>query len=98
MVDPDTFLTTLYVMVDEFCQSHLLPEVHPGPPASLSRSEVVTLGLFEQWARFPGEACVLPRCTRPPARGLSHAAASHPTHSPAAPSLCGYRGVLPACG
>jgi Transposase DDE domain len=55
MVDPDTFLTTLYVMVDEFCQSHLLPEVHPGPPASLSRSEVVTLGLFEQWACFPGE-------------------------------------------
>ena len=55
MVDPDTFLTTLYVMVDECCQSHLLPEVHPGPPASLSRSEVVTLGLFEQWACFPGE-------------------------------------------
>lgn len=55
MVDPDTFLTTLYVMVDEFCQSHLLPEIHPGPPASLSRSEVVTLGLFEQWACFPGE-------------------------------------------
>ena len=55
MVDPDTFLTTLYVMVDEFCQYHLLPEVHPGPPASRSRSEVVTLGLFEPWACFPGE-------------------------------------------
>lgn len=55
MVDPDTFLTTLYVMVDECCQSHLLPEAHPGPPASLSRSEVVTLGLFAQWACFPGE-------------------------------------------
>jgi hypothetical protein len=55
MVDPDTFLTTRYGMVDEFCQSHLLPEVHPGPPASLRRSEVVTLGLFEPWACFPGE-------------------------------------------
>jgi len=55
MVDPDTFLTTRYVMVDECCQSHLLPEVHPGPPASLRRSEVVTLGLFEPWACFPGE-------------------------------------------
>jgi hypothetical protein len=55
MVAPATFLTTLYVMVDECCQSHLPPEVHPGPPASLSRSAVVTLGLFEQWACFPGE-------------------------------------------
>jgi DDE family transposase len=55
MVDPDTFLTTLYVMVDEFCHAQLLPEVHPGPRASLSRSEVVTLGLFGQWACFQGE-------------------------------------------
>ena len=55
MVDPDTFLTTLYVMVDEFCQSQLPPEGHPGPRASLSRSEVVTLGLFGQWACFRGE-------------------------------------------
>jgi hypothetical protein len=52
MVDPDTFLTTLYVMVDEFCQSHPPSEMHPGPPASLSRSEVITLGLFGQWACF----------------------------------------------
>jgi Transposase DDE domain len=55
MVDPDTFLTTLYVMVDEFCQANLSPEAHPGPQASLSRSEVVTLGLFGQWACFRGE-------------------------------------------
>jgi hypothetical protein len=55
MVDTDTFLTTLYVMVDEFCQSHIPPEVHPGPRASLSRSEVITLGLFGQWACFPSE-------------------------------------------
>jgi hypothetical protein len=55
MVDPDTFLTTLYVMVDEFCQAQLPPEIHPGPQASLSRSEVVTLGLFGQWACFQGE-------------------------------------------
>jgi hypothetical protein len=46
MVDTDTFLTTLYIMVDECCQSHLPPEVHPGPQASLSRSAVVTLGLL----------------------------------------------------
>jgi hypothetical protein len=55
MVDTDTFLTILYVMVDEFCQSHLPPEVHPGPRGSLSRSEVITLGLCGQWACFPSE-------------------------------------------
>jgi hypothetical protein len=55
MVDPETFLTTLYVMVDEFCQSHLIPKTPPGPAASLSRSEVITLGLFGQWACFPSE-------------------------------------------
>jgi hypothetical protein len=55
MVDTDTFLTTLYVMIDEFCQAYLAPEVHPGPQASLSRSEVITLSLFGQWACFPSE-------------------------------------------
>jgi Transposase DDE domain len=29
--------------------------VHPGPQASLSRSEVITLSLFGQWACFPSE-------------------------------------------
>jgi hypothetical protein len=55
MVDPDTGFTTLYVMVDECCPTYLPPEVHPGPRASLSRSEVVTRGLFGQWACFRGE-------------------------------------------
>ena len=31
MVDVDTFLTTLYVMVDDFCKTSLPPETHPGP-------------------------------------------------------------------
>lgn len=52
MVDTDTFLTTLYVMVDDFCKSQLSPEKRPGPEASLSRSEVVTLAIFAQWGRF----------------------------------------------
>lgn len=55
MVDTDTFLTTLYVMVDEFCKCHMMPESHPGPEASLSRSEVVTLAVFSQWNRFQSE-------------------------------------------
>ena len=55
-MDQDTFLTTLYVMIDDFCQSHGFAEKHrPGPAASLSCSEVVTLAIFGQWARFPSE-------------------------------------------
>jgi len=55
MVDSDTFLTTLYVMIDDFCKWHLSPEPHCGPSASLTRSEVLTLALFGQWQRFPSE-------------------------------------------
>lgn len=55
MVDVDTFLTTLYVMVDDFCRLSLPPEPHPGPQAALSRSEVVTLALFGQWQSFGSE-------------------------------------------
>ena len=55
MVDPDTFLLHLYVMADDFCKTHLPPAPHPGPRASLSRSEVVTLALFGQWAHFGSE-------------------------------------------
>jgi hypothetical protein len=55
-MDQDTFLTTLYVMIDDFCQSHGFAEKHrPGPAASLSCSEVVSLAVFGQWARFPSE-------------------------------------------
>jgi hypothetical protein len=53
MVDTDTFLTTLYVMVAELCQSQLPAESHCGPRATLTRSAVVTLGLFGQWACCP---------------------------------------------
>src|SRR5690349_641771 len=55
-MDTDTFLTTLYVMIDDFDQMYLAPVLpRPGPPSSLSRSEVVTLALFGQWACFPSE-------------------------------------------
>jgi hypothetical protein len=56
MIDLDTFLTTLYVMVDDFCQSELEPEKpKPGRQASLGRSEVMALALFGQWVQFPSE-------------------------------------------
>lgn len=56
MVDVDTFITILYVMVDDFCQSQPIKEkAHPGPQAKLSCSEVVTLAVFGQWAPFQSE-------------------------------------------
>src|SRR4029453_5788581 len=55
MVDVDTFLTTLYVMVDDFCKTSLPLETHPGPDAPLTRSEVLTLGIFGQWQGFGSE-------------------------------------------
>src|SRR5215831_10233275 len=55
MVDVDTFLTTLYVMVDDFCRLSLPPAPHPGPQAALSLGEVVTLALCGQWHSFGSE-------------------------------------------
>jgi hypothetical protein len=54
MLDVDTFLITLYVMVDDFCQSHSSKR-RPGPDASLSPSEIITLAIFARWARFTSE-------------------------------------------
>jgi hypothetical protein len=54
MLDVDTFLTILYVMVDDFCHSQP-PKKRPGPEASLSRSEVITLAVFARWSRFNSE-------------------------------------------
>jgi hypothetical protein len=54
-MDPDTFLTGLYVFVDEYCKAHPAPARGRGRAASLDRSEVVTLALFGQWARFGSE-------------------------------------------
>lgn len=54
-MDAITFLTTLYVMVDDFCKS-LPPRVaRPGEKPSLTVSEVVTLLLFAQWKQFGRE-------------------------------------------
>jgi len=54
MLDVDTFLTALYVIVDDFCHSQP-PKKRPGPKASLSDSEVVTLATFARWGRLCGE-------------------------------------------
>ncbi len=56
MVDTDTFVTQLYVMIDDFCKACLPPEPpQPGADPSLSRSEVMTLSIFGQWACFQSE-------------------------------------------
>lgn len=56
MLDVDTFLTTLYVTVDDYAKAQgWSPSPHRGPRASLSPSEVVTLALFAQWRQFASE-------------------------------------------
>jgi hypothetical protein len=47
----ETFLTALYVIVDDVYQSHIRPQLPPcgAPPALMSDSEVLCLGLAAQW-------------------------------------------------
>ena len=54
MLDLDTFVTTLYVLVDDTVKL-ARPLGKPGPQSDLSQSEVVTLALLAQWKRFPSE-------------------------------------------
>jgi hypothetical protein len=55
VVDTDTFLTALYVMMDDFCQSRPPKRLCPGPDASLSPSRVITLAIFARWSGFASE-------------------------------------------
>ncbi len=55
MLDVDTFLTTLYVMVDDLCQLHRIERSRPGPDPSLCVSEVISLAIFARWSRFASE-------------------------------------------
>jgi hypothetical protein len=50
-LDLETFLTALYVIVDDFYQSHIAPQMPAcgGPAAQRSDSEVLCLGLAAQW-------------------------------------------------
>jgi hypothetical protein len=56
MLDVDTFLTALYVIVDDFCHCHRTQKQRrPGPEASLSAGEVIALSIFARWSRFASE-------------------------------------------
>jgi hypothetical protein len=50
-LDLETFLVALYVIVDDLYQSHITPCIPAcgGPPAQMSDSEVLCLGLAAQW-------------------------------------------------
>jgi hypothetical protein len=54
MLDVDIFLTILYVMVDDLFHCRR-PKRRPGPKASLSESEVITLAISARWGRFASE-------------------------------------------
>jgi hypothetical protein len=55
MLDLDTFLITLYVLVDDQIKQFPQAPGIPGPTATLTRSEIVTLALLAQWKVFPSE-------------------------------------------
>lgn len=56
MIDTDTFVTALYVIVDDICNSQATTtRSTPGPDPQLSTSELVTLAMFAQFRRFASE-------------------------------------------
>ena len=95
MIDTDTFLTTLYVMVEDFCKERLPQARRPGPAAWLSCCEVVTLAMFGKWARsrvtaisigMPGAIYALRFLLRP--LGISSVDCSDVAMMPLWHSLC----------
>lgn len=55
MRDLTTFLTELYVIIDDWDKTQPPPPVRRGPLPALSRSEVLTLAVLGQWGRFSSE-------------------------------------------
>ena len=56
-MDLDSFLVSLYVLVDDWWRERHHPSVpnKPGRPALLCESEVLTLAILSQWPRFRSE-------------------------------------------
>jgi hypothetical protein len=55
MPDLETFLVELYVLADACCKTDPPPGLRPGPAPALWPSEVLTLAVVSQWARFRSE-------------------------------------------
>src|ERR687894_584637 len=56
MMDLDSFLVSLYVLVDDWWRaSHPPAPRRPGRPALLADPEVLTLAILAQWPRFRSE-------------------------------------------
>ena len=57
MLDLDSFLVSLYVLVDDWWHEHHPSSApnKPGRPALLSDPEVITLAILAQWPRFTSE-------------------------------------------
>ena len=55
-MDLDTFVTTVYVMVDDHCKAQQIewPKTH-GPLPSLSVSETISLLLLSRWSQFASD-------------------------------------------
>lgn len=92
MLDSDTFLTRLYVTVDEFCKQAGVPpralRGHRGPLPALAPSEVVTLAVYSQWGQFPSERAFYRHASHhlrrafpglPPRPGLNRLVRAHAT-------------------
>jgi len=55
-MDLDSFLVSLYVLVDDWWQAgHCSTPRRPGRPALLADSEILTLAILAQWPRFRSE-------------------------------------------
>lgn len=63
MFDLETFLTELYVVVDDCCKTYP-PVRHPGPSSRLSPSEIVTLAIYAQLTPFGSERAFYRRAQR----------------------------------
>lgn len=55
MIDYETFLTELYVIVDDFCKSQYRLKKRRGRQRTMSQSEIVTLAIAGQWSNFNSE-------------------------------------------
>src|SRR5215469_4073610 len=55
MYDVDTDFPILYVTVDDFIKRQPTSVPQPGPAATLTQSEVISLALFSQWGQFASE-------------------------------------------